>query len=111
MCGRIVGYQYGSSDAISGRKHNNINSHYVDGISLTRGSPRQHIWTFIAGLFDNIQNSHYNCPCTNGSTQTVQSFVGNDYFCESGNPDTNWKPIKFYTTDPLWDNKGCSIIE
>ena len=73
-----------------GTGHNDINSHYVDGISLTHGSARQHIWTFMAGYYDNVQNSYYNCPCTQSSTQTVQSFVGNDYFCESDNPDTNW---------------------
>ena len=113
VCGRVVGYQYATPDAIDtvyGTGHNDINSHYVDGISLTRGSPRQHIWTFMAGLYDNVQNLYYNCPCTKGSTQTVQNFVGNDYFCESGCPDTLVHP-KLYTTDPLWDKKGCSKIE
>ena len=48
--GRVVGYQYGLTDAISGiggheTRHNNINSHYV---SLTCGFPHQHIWTFMA---------------------------------------------------------------
>ena len=111
-----MGYQYGSPDAIDtvyGRgltSHNDINSHYVDGISLTCGSPRRHIWTLIAGNSDNAQYSTVNCPCTNGTTQTVQSFIGNDYFCESGNPDTYWQ-VKLYTADPLWDKKGCSTIE
>ena len=31
-------------------RHNDINSHYVDGLSLTRGNPRKHIWTYMAGL-------------------------------------------------------------
>ena len=46
------------------------------------------------------------CPCYPGSLQnsTLQSFIGNDYFCESGNPATN-----LYTSDPLWDGKDCSI--
>ena len=115
VCGRIVGYQYGSTDAISGigshgTGHNDINSYYVDGISLTHGSPRQHIWTFIAGLSQIDQNLYYNCPCTQGTIQTVQSFIGSDYFCESGCPDTHTKS-KLCTTDPLWDKKGCSTIE
>ena len=25
-----------------------INGNYVDGVSLTHGAPRQHIWTFAA---------------------------------------------------------------
>ena len=116
VCGRVVGYQYGSPDAIDMlhgtglTSHNDINSYYVDGISLTCGFPRQHIWTLIAGNSDNAQYSTVNCPCTNGTTQTVQSFIGNDYFCESGNPDTYWQ-VKLYTADPLWDKKGCSTIE
>ena len=66
-----MGYQYASTDAIDtvyGTGHNNINSHYFDGISLTHGSPCQHIWTFMAGI-----NEHSTlCPCTNGTTQIVQ---------------------------------------
>ena len=47
----VVGYQHGTPDPVDhtiGPGHNNINSYYVDGISLTRGSPRQHIhsWTY-----------------------------------------------------------------
>ena len=113
VCGRIVGYQYATTDAIDtvyGTGHNDINSHYVDGVSLTHGSPRQHIWTFMAGLFENVSNPIVNCPCATGTTQTVQSFIGNDYFCESGCPYTIVYP-KLYTADPLWDKKGCSTIE
>ena len=46
ICGRVVGYQYGTADAVDthGNNHNNINSYYVDGISITHGSPRQHVW-------------------------------------------------------------------
>ena len=55
MCGRVVGYQYASTDAvdtfIGGTSiHNDINSYYVDGVSITRGSPRQHVWALMAGL-------------------------------------------------------------
>uniref|UniRef100_A0A1X7T4T0 Fibrinogen C-terminal domain-containing protein n=1 Tax=Amphimedon queenslandica TaxID=400682 RepID=A0A1X7T4T0_AMPQE len=46
ICGRVTGYQWGSPDGIDGV--NNINSYYVDGVSITRGSPRQHVWTLIA---------------------------------------------------------------
>ena len=88
VCGRVVGYQYTSPDAIDtvyGKGHNDINTHYVDGISLTYGSPCQHTWTFMAGI-----NEHSTaCPCTNGTTQTVQSFIGGDYFCEFGNPSNS----------------------
>ena len=114
VCGRVVGYQYGTPDAISSSCHNgirnhDINSYYVDGVSLTHGFPRQHIWTYMAGNSEKA-SLHCDCPCNQGSTQTIPSFIGNDYCCESGNPDTHWQP-KLYITDPLWDKKGCSTIE
>uniref|UniRef100_A0A1X7U747 Fibrinogen C-terminal domain-containing protein n=1 Tax=Amphimedon queenslandica TaxID=400682 RepID=A0A1X7U747_AMPQE len=123
VCGRVVGYQYASTDAADHRigglqSHNDLNSYYVDGVSITRGSPRQHIWTLMAGLLEssifNPSNDHrYNCPCAQGSPQnsTLQSFIGNDYFCESGNPDDGTYQYILYTSDPLWDGKGCSILE
>ena len=50
ICGRVVGYQYGSTNAVDVTSgHNDINSYYVDGVSITRGSPRQHVWTLMAG--------------------------------------------------------------
>ena len=124
VCGRVVGYQYVSPDAadhtISGNaSHNDINSYYVDGVSITRGSPRQHVWTLMAGLNEFSHHHYYNegyfsCPCSHGSLQnpTLQSFIGNDYYCESGNPtaDGTWRNI-LYTSDPLWDGKGCGRLE
>ena len=63
----------------------------------------------MAGLYDNIA-SPYNCPCSSGSPQSVPSFVGEDYFCESGNSDSSYTN-KLYTSDPLWDGKGCGSLE
>ena len=130
VCGRVVGYQYATPDAIqhgqwknpqkyiggTDPKHNDINSVYVDGVSLTHGSPRQHVWTFMAGPTANktIYDGRFNCPCSPGSLQSshIQFFVGDDYFCESGNSDPNGNiPRHLYTTDPLWDGKGCGSIE
>ena len=52
VCGRVVGYQYGTTDAIDilDSSHNNLSSNYVDGVSITRGSPHQHVWTLMSGL-------------------------------------------------------------
>ena len=130
VCGRVVGYQYTSPDAdypgnYAGEtygstitpQHNNISSYYVDGVSITRGSPRQHIWTLMAGLIEasfHGGDGRYNCPCSQGSLQnsTLQSFIGNDYFCESGNPSTDGSfAAQLYTQDPLWDGKGCNSLE
>ena len=87
VCGRVVGYQYGLPDAVtksntndSADARNDINSHYVDGVSITQGDPRKHIWTLMAG--NSSYNNSGNCPCNSSSSneQEVQSFVGEDYF-------------------------------
>ena len=48
VCGRIIGYQLGNTDAFLDSSRS-IDTNYVDGVSVTRGSPRQHIWTFANG--------------------------------------------------------------
>ena len=110
ICGRVTGYQYGSCDAFSGGPNrNNIDSRYVDGVSITRGSPRQHIWTFAAAVYQTrIHNS--NCPCTTGTQISPAGFIGDNYFCESGNPNQQWAHT-LYTADPLWDGQTCSSLE
>ena len=110
MCGRVVGYQYGSPDAL-GHTTNNINTAYVDGISITEGYPRKHIWTLINGVYESNYAATNNCPCNTqpGGVQSP-SFVGNDYFCESGNPDSGY-PSVLYSNDPLWDGEGCGTLE
>uniref|UniRef100_A0A1X7URF0 Fibrinogen C-terminal domain-containing protein n=1 Tax=Amphimedon queenslandica TaxID=400682 RepID=A0A1X7URF0_AMPQE len=108
ICGRIVGYQYGAANSFS--HSTSIDSNYVHGISLTHGStPRKHIWTFGVGNFDNV--AHYlNCPCSSGSPSSVPSFVGKDYFCESG-ISGSLVSRKLYSSDPLWDGTGCGSLE
>ena len=110
ICGRVRGYQRGSTDAVSpGSQHNNINAWYIDGISITRGSPREHIWSFISGVFS-IRSHGSNCPCTTGTNRNTQSFVGNNYYCESGNPNYGWSN-SLYQNDPLWDGQQCIGLE
>ena len=106
----MTGYQYYSPDAF--RSPNvGINSHYVDGVSLTHGSPRKHIWTFAASLQENqVTKFGVNllCPCSPGSTQIPPAFVGNNYFCESGSPESYQRTL---FPDPLWDGEGCGSLE
>ena len=114
VCGRVIGYEYGNPDAIHSRPGANygFNAAYVDGVSITRGKTRQHIWTFMASLQENSfdANGVTECPCAPKSPLTVPSFIGNDYFCESGNPNNFWEYNVLYT-DPLWDGKQCGLIE
>ena len=110
ICGRVTGYQYGGPNAINHPTfsyRNDISSYYVDGVSITRRSPRQHVWTLVAGYSDSLSSS---CPCNTGSAVSVQSFIGNDYFCESGNTGFIASNTLF-TSDPLWDGQGCGSLE
>ena len=104
VCGKVIGYQVGSTDGPVG---SDINGYYIDGNSLTHGSPRRHIWSFIGGLRENHDPSR--CPCGTSGAISAPIFVGTDYYCESGNP--NVQDNKFYSTDPLWDGQGCGSVE
>ena len=88
VCGQARGYQYYSTDAFKRVVNDatDINSHYVDGVSITYGSPRRHIWTYASGLSDdyNYGNGVYNCPCAKYPGDAPPAFVGVDYYCESG---------------------------
>ena len=106
VCGRITGYQIGFPDAFTSSSQS-IDTFYADGISVTHGSPRQHIWTFTAGV-DERSNHGSTCPCVTGSTSgnRIPSFVGQNYFCESGL--TQYNGVLFSNNgDPLWDGQGC----
>ena len=56
VCGRAVGYQVGGTDAFGYRAHSHsLDSYYVYGVSITHGMPRNHIWTFAAGLSEDTK--------------------------------------------------------
>ena len=113
VCGRVIGYQYGSSDAFyPGLSSTSPDDIYVDGVSLTHGMPRKHIWTLAVGGTDrSLGDNDVNCPCFNpaaSSNRLPPAFVGNDYFCESGNH--GWRLAGreiFFEDDPVWDGQQC----
>ena len=114
VCGRVVGYQYRSTDGLAagfGGGHLDINSFYVDGVSITHGYPREHVWTLVSSITDTYTSfPSLMCACATGSSQSVQPFIGDHYFCESGNHANGWSST-LYTSDPLWDGKGCGPVE
>ena len=111
VCGRIRSYQYDVTTAFQIDHEDNsrvvtIDEAYVSGVSLTHGSPRQHIWTFAAGVAESRYSSHRACPCDATVNITIPSFVGEHYFCESG---TNSGTANgYHPDDPLWDGKNCT---
>ena len=109
VCGRVVGYQFASPDAIHlslGSNQNNLNSEYVDGVSITQGSPRQHVWTLMASNHETHGIQSQNCPCYDNAQ--VPSYIGHHYYCESGNSYTPNLPNILHTYDPLWDGQNCN---
>ena len=50
VCGKVIGIQQDDPDAFVGPDH--INGNYVEGVSITHGSPREHIWSFAAYPWD-----------------------------------------------------------
>ena len=110
VCGRVKGYQHGTPDAVKNRQYASIDSYYIDGVSITRGSPCQHVWTLMAGYMDRMDKGSCGrdsiCPCTDSCLSSrVNSFIENHYFCESGTSSKHNN--QFCTSDPLWDGQGC----
>ena len=109
VCGRITGYQFYTTDAFRNYIDNgeSIDSTFVDGIVVTHGSPRTHIWTFASG-YTQFDTSTKGCPCNGDSyTFSLPPFVGNDYFCDSGHRYDSRPPSDYLTNNPLWDGAGC----
>ena len=114
VCGRASGYQKGSTDGfrqfISMRNIDDIDSYYVDGLSITHGSPRNHIWTYGVGATEFNKNSNSlpsNCPCAPAKGTDTPDFVGSNYYCESG-AGSSFNSRTYYLDDVLWDGAGCS---
>ena len=92
VCGRVIGHQIGGTDAFGHLAvGDSIDSYYVYGVSVTHGAPRNHIWTLAASITDGAKfiRLGWECPCVDPShpgNVFPPSFVGNNYYCESGNP-------------------------
>ena len=110
VCGRVIAIHYGTPDAFYDYHvvgHTNIDIYYVDGVSITYGNPRQHVWTFAGYHNEDTNNFNELCQCTQPSLSipSPPSFVGNNCFCDTGAPTCC--SFMYYTDDPLWDGQGC----
>ena len=115
VCGKVIAYQEGSPDAqcpYTGRQTDRlihtIEEVYLDGVSITHGTPRQHIWSFIASIAENF-NDCTGCPCYAEFNGDRIPFIENNFFCDSA-IDTWRHHIHIHVLhldDPLWDGEGC----
>ena len=104
VCGQLRGYQWGTPDAFA-RTGTVVPERYVDGATITYGnSPRKHIWTYANAA---SLSTYALCPCnTSTSAAVVPSFVGSDYYCETGFNGYGLSS-HFFPSDPLWDGQQC----
>ena len=101
ICGRIRAYQWASPDAFKRFPSTfvaTIDNTYVDGVIVIHGTPRNHIWTFVAGISEGNPISIDVCPCDTVGAVRVPSFVGEDYFCESGVNETGTTGYILFST-------------
>ena len=97
VCGHVRAYQLGSLEAFHSGK--TVNDIYVDGLSLTHGSPqRRHIWSWAAA-----SSNTSLCPCNH--TNPPLPFVGQDYFCDTASQESSSAFSDF--SNPLWDGEDC----
>ena len=107
VCGRVIGIQVASPDTFHHGRNSGINEGYIDGVSITHGSPRHHIWSYVGSVSEHPTNPSLACPCNSSSGDQPQSFVGSNYYCESGNPAQAWQG-RVFPNDKLWDGEQCS---
>jgi len=111
ICGQVRGYQKGSPDAFEPSafgSQDTIDSSYADGILISVGSPRKHVWAYVVGDSDNTHSARYNCPCSTTPGGSPPWFVMNHYYCGSGNlnPGGGNQGLH-YVQNQLWDTEGC----
>ena len=87
-------FYVGSTDYIP------LHSWYMDGVSVTYGSPMRHLWTYTAS-FDNA-SAIYHCPCSPEPGPQPPSFVGSHYYCaDNGHA---WRRWTFTPANHAWSN-------
>ena len=112
VCGRALAFQRGSNDGFANYHQagqSTLDGYYVDGLSVTHGNPRSHIWTFAAGISKGVNYPQWNCPCAHYPGPAAPPFVSENYFCESGIRE-RYNNGQWYLSnpDPLWDSQGCT---
>ncbi len=92
--GKVIGNATGLPDGFHQHVSNpSIEMGYLDGVSITHGHPRQHVWSLTTSPYEDYFSQ---CPCRRTGQGTLPQFVGSHYFCE--------KPHN----GPLWDGQDCN---
>jgi hypothetical protein len=100
--GSVRALGFGVSDAfdVSGAT-GSIDDNYVDGLSITQGAPRRHLFTYAHGATDPFTEQPSSCPCAGG--HLPPAFVGASFRCEAPRraADPNDLSSRFYDFDDI----------
>ena len=113
ICGRVVGYQKGTPDGYYASEYTTyqskaIDGPCVDGISLTYGTPRKHLFTYASGVSSGRVSKRGNCPCAYYPGTNPPGFVRDHHYCESGSINSPPSATVFYS-DPCGMEKDASV--
>lgn len=110
VAGLVRGVRAGDPDAFTTLA--DVEAAYVDGVAITRGAPRRHLFTYVAGRGDGLDTEagSESCPCLGGLA--AHAFVQGAYRC-----DTAPRPAEaavWNLDDPLWNvedalDDACAI--
>lgn len=117
VLGRVRGYGQNSVDGFyryaDPSSMNNIDRSYLDGVSITHGFPRKHIWSLAAGHDITIGRLHCDCDFTINTTEfplvPPPPFVGDSYYCDRAYNGFLWDGLDCVTDcctfhSPPWFN-------
>jgi hypothetical protein len=113
VCGRVIAYHKGWANGLQFGRH--LEHAYLDGISITHGPrlARQHVWSFVAASGEHSAfQAGSLCSCSNRNPwehEFFVSFLGNNYFCDTGNHNSSTSDSLLNYNDPLWDGEGCGL--
>jgi hypothetical protein len=108
VCGKIKGYAFGSPRAFDVSSNTSKSGFYVDGVTITHGPYKRHIWTYAAGTMTNGTTTAGSCPCSgmHMDSRLPPPHIGESYYCESS--EGHMTEPKWHLDNPLWDGEGCS---
>ena len=107
VCGKLRGYQFREPEVFNSGY--SIDQSYLHGVSITHGSPRTHLWSYVTSFSEQYSSTSLRCPCARPDPTDrsgVPSFVGEHFYCESGFSGSN-VDNRIAWEDPLWDGQGC----
>jgi hypothetical protein len=101
--GTVRAFGFGVADGFdAGGFGFDVDDNYVDGLVISQGLPRRHVFTLAHGCTDAFSRSGVcTCPCSGG--RAAPDFVGTNFRCESPgrSADPNNTSTRFYDFDDL----------